>query len=141
MAPTCSRLQRAPVAREAMPWVSTRTEKVRMKDSAVNMAVNAPATTATIHRLISLPTMTARGTLEAIDHGEQAGGGGDAASGRGDHDGQQGVVKFQHQAFGIAGAAAGEIRAPCRSISGVLSRAFSPCSSARVGSSGACAMS
>ena len=57
MAPTCSRLQRAPLTREAMPSVSTRTEKVRMNDRAVNIAVNAPANTAASHRLTLLPAM------------------------------------------------------------------------------------
>ena len=140
MAPTCRRFQRAPLLREAMPSVSTRTENVRMNDSAVNIAVNAPANTATNHRLTSLPAIDAVAFLKPSTMANRQVAAAMTQRGGGDHVGQQGVVKFEHQA---GRDRLGRLPASSRamlSISGESRRARRRCNSWRVGSSLACAI-
>src|SRR3954470_6937915 len=57
--PTRSLRQRLPLVRDAMPSVSTRTENVRMNDSALNITDDAPASAATSHRFTGVPATNA----------------------------------------------------------------------------------
>ena len=61
IAPTLSFSQRAPCVRDIIPTVSNRTVNDLTNDRAVNIAVNAPDSAATIHSLTDVPANPAPG--------------------------------------------------------------------------------